>query len=212
MGQCRNANEAYVKFFNIIDSIYDECFPVAKIRLKQKKQFTPWIPRGIKKSSKRKQKLYETFLKHRAILNEEKYKAYKNLFELVKRKSKKSYFSKKILQYKNNMKKTWSVMKEIIGKMHQHNKSNLLRKLFVDKKYITLETEIAKKFMEFFREIGPYLARKIPTPSKSFESFLKKKNSTALPEICLTINELRNAFFSLKRNKRVPVLLKYSLI
>ena len=29
-------------FFNIIDSLYDECFPVAKIRLK-KKHFTPWI-------------------------------------------------------------------------------------------------------------------------------------------------------------------------
>ena len=133
-------------------------------------------------------------------MKEEKYKAYKNLFELIKRKSKKSYFSKKILQYKNNMKKTWSVMKEIIGKMHQHNKSKLTRKLFVDKKYITLETEIAKKFNEFFTEIGPSLARKISTPIKLFESFLKK-TSTTLPERCLTINELKDAFFSLKMNK-----------
>ena len=65
-------------------------------------------------------------------------------------------------------------MKEIIGKMRQHNKSNLPRKLFVEEKYITLETEIAKKFNEFFTEIGPSLARKIPTPRKPFESFLKK--------------------------------------
>ena len=43
-------------------------------------------------------------------------------------------------------------MKEIIGTMHQHNKSKLPCKLFVDKKYITLETEIAKKFNEFFTE------------------------------------------------------------
>ena len=35
-------------------------------------------------------------------------------------------------------------MKEIIRKMHQHNKSKLPCKLFVDKKYINLETEIAK--------------------------------------------------------------------
>ena len=66
-------------------------------------------------------------------------------------------------------------MKEIIGNMGQHNKSKLPRKLFVDKKYITLETEIAKKFNEFFTEIGPSLARKIPTPSKPFESFFWKK-------------------------------------
>ena len=37
------------------------------------------------------------------------------------------------------MKNTCSVRKEIIGKMYQHNKSSLPWKLFVDKKYITLE-------------------------------------------------------------------------
>ena len=91
-------------------------------------------------------------------------------------------------------------MKEIVDKMHQHNKSKLSRRLFVDKKYITLETEIAKKFNEFFTEIGPSLARKISTPSRPFESFFKK-GSTILPERCLTINELKDAFFSLKMNK-----------
>ena len=94
----------------------------------------------------------------------------------------------------------WSVMKEIIGKMHQHNKSKLSRKLFVDKKYITLETEIAKKLNEFFTEIGQSLARGLPTPSKPFDRFLKKA-STTLPERYLTINELKDAFFSLKINK-----------
>ena len=34
--QCRNAIEAYIIFFNIIDSLYDECFPVAKIRLNKR--------------------------------------------------------------------------------------------------------------------------------------------------------------------------------
>ena len=65
--------------------------------------------------------------------------------------------------------------------MHQHNKSKLPRRLFVDKIYVTLETEVAKKFNEFFTEIGTSLARKIPTPSKPFESFLKK-TSTTFPE------------------------------
>ena len=49
--QYRKANEADSNYFNIIDSLYDECFAEAKIRLKEKKNFTPWITRGIKKSS-----------------------------------------------------------------------------------------------------------------------------------------------------------------
>ena len=72
------------------------------------------------------------------------------------------------------MNKAWSVMKEIIGKVHQHNKSKLPCKISVDEKYITLETQIAEKFNKFFTEIGSSLARKIPTPSKPFESFYKK--------------------------------------
>ena len=93
-------------------------------------------------------------------------------------------------------------MKEIIGKMHENNKSKLTRKLFLDKKYITLETEIAKKFNEFFTEIAPSLARKILIPIKPFESLLKKA-STTLPERSLTISELKDIFFSLNMNKSI---------
>ena len=84
--------------------------------------------------------------------------------------------------------------------MHQRKKSKLPRKHFVYQKYITLETDIAKKFHEFFAEIGPSLARKIPTPSKLFESFLKKGSNT-LPGKFLTISKLKDVFFSLKMNK-----------
>ena len=103
--QCRSINEAYINFFTITNSLYDECLPVAKIKLKQTKYFTPWITRSVKKSFKRNQKLYEKFLKHRTILDKDKCKTYKNLLESIKQKSKKSFFSKQILQYKNDMKK-----------------------------------------------------------------------------------------------------------
>ena len=91
-------------------------------------------------------------------------------------------------------------MKEIAGKMDQHSKSKLPCKLFVDKKYIKLKAEVAEKYNEFFTEIGPSLTRKIPTPSKPFEGFLEKASTTS-PEKCLTINELKDTFFSLKMNK-----------
>ena len=58
----------------------------------------------------------------------ERYKPYKYLFESIKQKTNKSHFSKQILLYKNNRQKTWNVMKEIISKMYQHNKSKLPRK------------------------------------------------------------------------------------
>ena len=43
-------------------------------------------------------------------------------------------------------------MKEVIGKMHQHNKSKRPCRRNVDNKCITLETEVGKKFNEFFHK------------------------------------------------------------
>ena len=54
---------------------------------------------------------------------------HKNLFEAVKRKSRKNRYSQKILQFKYDIKKRWNVMKEIIGKAKHSKKSNFPQKL-----------------------------------------------------------------------------------
>ena len=77
---------------------------------------SPWITKGVKRSSKRKQRLYEKFLNNRNEKNELEYKNYKHLFEAVRKRSKKLHFSKLILRYKNNLQKMWEVIKEYIGK------------------------------------------------------------------------------------------------
>ena len=48
-----------------------------------------WMTKALLKSSKRKQKLYEKFLKKRTLQNESIYKGHKSLFESLKKKSKK---------------------------------------------------------------------------------------------------------------------------
>ena len=88
-----SVNHSYNRFLQIFLSLYNECFPKIKIKLKPQKLFRPWITLGIRKSSKRKQKLYEKFLKTRNAKSEAEYKAYKNMFEIIKRKSKRNYHS-----------------------------------------------------------------------------------------------------------------------
>ena len=100
-------NEAYNKFLEILTPLYDKFFPKLKATLKSKKTYSPWITRGIAKSSKRIQKFYEKFLKSRSHLNETNYKNYKNLFETIKHKSKKAYYSEKLLKFQGDAKKTW---------------------------------------------------------------------------------------------------------
>ena len=59
---------------------------------------------------------------------------------------------------------------------------------------MTSEIGIAHEFKTFFTDIGVELARKIPTASKTFESFLNKIDATMQAD-SITINELKEAFF-----------------
>ena len=101
----RNPNDAYSIFLETFRTMYDKHFPLKKMKLKTKDLKSPWIIAGIQKSSKRKQRFYTKFLKNRNQKNETECKNYKKLFEFIKRRSKKLYFSKLTLKYKNNIKK-----------------------------------------------------------------------------------------------------------
>ena len=91
-------------------------FSKSEVKVKFKSDQSPWITIGIAKLSKKKQRLYEKFLKNRNPKNEDRYKTYKNLFETITRRSNKKFYSETLQKFKGNAKKTWSVMKEILGK------------------------------------------------------------------------------------------------
>ena len=63
----------------------------------------------------------------------------------MKKKFKSSYYSNVIDKYKNNIKKTWGVMKEIIGKSKFKIKK-LPHRILNDEKEIIDEKTVAKRF------------------------------------------------------------------
>ena len=119
------------------------------------------------KFSKKKQKLYEWFLKKRTPQNAQKYKNYKNLFKTIEKKAKKMYYSNKLLKCTGDIKKTWNVMKDI-------KSTNLLRKLTINKVDVYNKPETADAFNDFFTNIGQKLASQIPKLSKTFEKYINK--------------------------------------
>lgn len=190
------AYEAFLKTFLLT---FNESFPERQVKIKRKTLLSPWITKGIARSSKRKQRLYNKFLKNRTAENLAIYKNYKNLFESVKLKSKRNYDRDKLNQYKGNIQKTWNVIKEVIGKRKLCS-SKLPSKITLNGTDIYDKNDIARNFNEFFANIGPNLAANIPKSTYRFEDFLEKPNSI-MTEKPLSINELKEAFFSLKSNK-----------
>ena len=170
------------------------------IKLKTKDIQSPWIKIGIKKSSKHKQRLYEKFWKTRCKKVENPYKSYKNLFEQIKKRAKSLHFSNLIITYKNNIKMTWSVIKEAIGK-NSSLRQKFPKEINLESKFITSTESIAENFTKYFAEIGQNLANKISTPLANFDTYLNNKCNISQPENALSINELKDAFYSLKLNK-----------
>ena len=83
---------------------YNEAFPKQKIKIKWKCFNSPWRTKGLVKSSKKKQRLYEIFMKNSNPDKELNCKQYRTLFESFKKKSKKNYYLDLIDSYKYNKK------------------------------------------------------------------------------------------------------------
>ena len=181
-------NKAYKYFLHIFIDIYDNSFPRSEVKARFKSDQTPWITKAIAKSSKKKQTLYEKFLKNRTPENEETYETFKNLFETIKRRSKKKFYSEKLQKFKGDAKKTWIVMKEILGKCTTKS-STLPTKITVNKTDIFDIKKIADELNKFFTNIGTDLANKIPNASKRFDLYITKVN-TSIESQPLSINEL----------------------
>ena len=196
-----NTNLLYETFSDIFILLYEKHFPLKTQEIKIKHLQTPWFTKGMKKSSKKKQKLYIKFLKGK--IPESEYKDYKNLFEKLKQKSKQMHYSSLISKYQNNAKKTWQVMKEITGKIK--DKSNNLPKMIkTDKGVIYDDKEIAEEFNEFFTNVGQRLAANIPDVATTFEDYLTESENQ-IEHNELSFEEFETAYKSLQRNKAIGV-------
>ena len=89
-------NNAHNEFLRISLGLYNEAFPMQMIKIKRKSFNSPWITKGLVKSSKQKQRLHEKFLRDRNPEKKLNYKQYKTLFESLKKKSEENYNSELI--------------------------------------------------------------------------------------------------------------------
>ena len=121
---------------------------------------SPWITNGIKKSSKKKQRFYQKFLKTKTEKNESEYKNYTKLFESVKRHSKKLHVSRLILKYQNNLKKTWNVIKDAIGK-NNSTQSSFPKKSHIRQKLLQMHTSLLTILILILQKLVQTLQRKL---------------------------------------------------
>ena len=87
---------AYELFVGKYTTIYDKCFPLRKMKAKRFNLRKPWFTKGLAKSIRKKNKLYQSFLNNPNSSNEKAYKLYKNKLTHSLRVAKRLYYEKQI--------------------------------------------------------------------------------------------------------------------
>ena len=103
-------------FFKMFSELYENHTSLKDFSIKVKNLQAPWINKGLKKSSKQKQKLYIKFLQNKSVQNEQIYKNYKYLFEKLHKKAKQTHCQSLLKNCQNDMTRTWQIMNEITEK------------------------------------------------------------------------------------------------
>ena len=113
----------------------------------------------------KRQNIYDEFLKSKTKEIEKKWKTCKSLFQFLKVKSKKTYYWRKLENCKQNLKRTWDTIKQVIDKTKTFKND-------IPKRMVINGFDTWNGFKKYFTEIGPNLASSTAASSKVFKPFM----------------------------------------
>ena len=114
----------------------------------------------------------------------------------LKRAMKIKYFRNSLEENKHNIKKTWSILKQAIGKLN--NKSSFPHTFLVNDIPITDKLQAAEGFNTYFSKIGEQTSESVRQSNKSFRDYMPRSVSNSmfiepvlLSEVLLIANKLK---------------------
>src|SRR6218665_1404699 len=162
---------AYASFISKYISPYDLAFPIttsAKVK-KSNGPKQPWMSTALLKSCSKKSKLYKKYLKNPTTENRLKFTQYRNKFKLIRKECESRYHLDRFSECTNNLTKTWKVINQILNSKGDPG----LPDSFKLGDRVTLDKfTIANALNDYFTNIGPTLANKIPCTSKTIDARL----------------------------------------
>ena len=100
------------------------------------------------------------------------YKNYRNLYNKTKRNMKIEYYTTKVNECRNNNKKLWRVINEILRK--NKHKGSLITHININGVETYNPSKIANAFGEFYSTLGANLAKQITGGVNNIQHHLKK--------------------------------------
>ena len=174
-----DVNSSYDTFINIFNSQLDTDIPQQRDKSCNYKTSPrlPWISKSLLRSINRKNNLYYKYKLKGTDKLKLKYTSYKNILIQLIRLEKRRYFVNRLELSKNDMQKTWKIIKQAMNL--NKNKPNITR-IRQDNVIVDDPGNISNIFNEYFSSIGENLAQNIPASDKHFVDFLGNPNPDSI--------------------------------
>ena len=122
------------------------------------------MTQGLLISRIRKNNLMKLSVKTSSATNIQIYKDYRNLFNKIVRLRKKLYYQNELERNKTNLKKSWSILNEILNRKNRNSSNPLFLRVGVD--ILNNPKDVANRLNNFFTSIASEIASKInPAPT-----------------------------------------------
>ena len=149
-------------FLEMINSLYCNCFPLKTKFISPKRYQNKWITPDVKRLINLKSESFRNY--RRGLITKEENNRLKNHVNSQVNKAKHEYYITAFENSKNNSKKTWDVLGQLMGK----NKSKMNNITLLGETGETNDSsDVANIFANYFKNIGQNLDSNLTTSSQS---------------------------------------------
>ena len=187
-------------FYSKTSETIDKHLPLKQLSRRELKFETKhWITPAIKVSICFKNRLYKKYLKSKSIYYHAKFKYYRNKINHLLKISKRQYYNEYFLENRNDSKRIWNGIKQII---HFKPKTNQkVVKIVKNCTEITDPMTIADSFNNYFANVGTNIANSMPDTQKLPSDYLKTPLSKSFYLFPTTPGETEAEISNLKSGK-----------
>ena len=210
----------FVKFVEQFKNYCDECFKVEKDNFKKSRRnfyVNPWITPGIRACISKKLHHYKLWKKKKHMkcdqeiidIHYERYKCYRRYLKKIIKVAKKIYYSKRFENVQGDLKKTWTLINELRGKVKQNIKASFI----INGEVVEDRKLISNEFNKFFASTAKQLNAKICSStlnhtkscSDNFRCFLKNRINSSIFMSPATVNEIQEIIQNFSNDKASDV-------
>ena len=182
-----NPDDCLNTFVTKINSLYCKHFPMKSKFISLKRMNNKWITPDIKRMINKKSDSFKKL--RRGEISREENNRQKNLLNSQIKKAKNDFYVNSFELHKKNMKKSWGILKSLMGRNSSKNSVSCLMK---DNVKLTETSQIVEHFSEFFSSVGNNLENSLQPANLSPLALINRNPHTfhlfpVTPEECCNI-------------------------